>query len=73
MTVTDSDNPKTDVDMTYLEKKNIDDVIHQKLRNKNVYETNIHKIYNFIVGQTKEQLQEKAESDTAFLSVNTCQ
>ena len=59
--------------MNHLKNNNIDKAIRQKLRKKYVYETNIHKIYNFIVGQTKEQLQEKAESDTAFLSVNTCQ
>ena len=43
--------------MTYLEIKNIDKAIHQKLRNKDVYETDMHKIFNIIVGQTDDQLQ----------------
>ena len=34
--------------------------ICQKLRNKYVYETDIHKIYNLILCQTNHQLQEKA-------------
>ena len=40
--------------MNYLEKKNTDEAICQKLRKKYVYETDIHKIYNIIVGQTNE-------------------
>ena len=31
----------------------------------------MHKIYNIIVVQTNEQLQEKAESDATFQAVNT--
>ena len=33
----------------------------------------MHKIYNLIVGQTNEQLQEKAASDTTFQAVKTDQ
>ena len=33
-----TDRPKTDGEMTYLKKKNIDEAIHQKLRKKDVYE-----------------------------------
>ena len=33
----------------------------------------MHKIYNLIVGQTNEQLQEKAESDATFQAVKTDQ
>ena len=43
--------------MSYPEKKNIDGAIRQKLKDKDVYETYMHKIYNIIVGQTNEQLQ----------------
>ena len=41
-------------------KKNIAKAIHQTLRKKDVYETDMHKIYNIILGQTNEQLQENA-------------
>ena len=47
--------------MTYLENNNIDEAIRQKLRKKDVYESDMHNIYNLIVGQTNEQLQEKAD------------
>ena len=43
--------------MTYLEKKNIEKYIHQKLRNKDMYESDIHNIYNIIMGQTNDRLQ----------------
>ena len=33
----------------------------------------MHKIYNLIVGQTNEQLQEKAASDATFQAVKTDQ
>ena len=33
----------------------------------------MHKIYNLIVGQTNEQLQDKAASDTTFQAVKTDQ
>ena len=68
-----TERPKTDGEMTYLEKKNIDEAIRQKLRKKDVYESDMHKIYNLIVGQTNEQLQEKAASDATFQAVKTDQ
>ena len=43
--------PKTDTEMTHLKKKNIDESILQNMRNKDVYESYMHKIYNIIVGQ----------------------
>ena len=61
--------PKTDGEMTYLKKNNTDESIRQNLRNKDVYESDMHKIYNLILGQTNEQLQEKAESDATFQAV----
>ena len=42
--------------MTYLKKNNIDKDIHQKLRKKDLYETDMPNIYNIIVGQTNEKL-----------------
>ena len=49
-TITDlgTEIPKTDGEMIYLEKKNIDEAIHQKLRNKDVYKSDMQKIYNLI-------------------------
>ena len=38
------DNTNTDTYMTYLEKKNTDKAIYQKLRKKYVHETDMHKI-----------------------------
>ena len=64
-------HPKTDMEMTYLKKKTIDKAIRQKIGNKDVYKTDMHKIYNIIAGQTNEQLWEKAESDATFHVVNT--
>ena len=55
--------------MTYLEKKNIYEAIRQKLRKKDVYESDMHNIYNLIVGQTNEQLKEKAALDATFQAV----
>ena len=49
---TSSERPKTDGKMTYLKKNNIDEDIHQKLRKKDVYETEMHTISNTIVGHT---------------------
>ena len=43
--------PKMDTDMIYLENKKIYKAIHKKTRNKDVYETDMYKIYNIIVGQ----------------------
>ena len=46
-----TDRPKTDGEMTYLKKNNLDESIHKKLRRKDVYKSDMHKIYNLIVGQ----------------------
>ena len=72
-TITDMgiERPKTDGDMTYLKKNNINEAIRQKSRKKDFYESDMHKIYNLIVGQTNKQLQEKAASDATFQAVNT--
>ena len=60
------ERPKKDEEMTYLEKKNIDEAIRQKLRKKDFYESDMHKIYYLVVVQMNEQLQEKAASDATF-------
>ena len=65
------ESPKTDTEITYLKKKNIDEAIGYKLGNKDVYETNINNIYNIIVGQTNANIQENAASDATFQAVNT--
>ena len=72
-TITDMviERQKTDGEMAYLEKKNVDEAIHQKLRKKDVYKSDMHKIYNLIVGQTNDQLQEKAASDATFQAFKT--
>ena len=49
-----TDRPKTDGEMTYLEKNNIDEAIRQNLRNKDVYKSDMQKIYNIIVVQTNK-------------------
>ena len=36
--------PKTETDVNYLENRSIDKAIRQKLRNKDMYETDLHKI-----------------------------
>ena len=59
--------------MTYIENNNIDKAIYQKLRKKDVYETDMHKIYNLIVGQKNKQLQEKYSLDATFQAVKTGQ
>ena len=51
--------PKTDMKMVCLIKKSIEESLHKKLSIKDVYETDMHKIYNLIVGQINDQLQEK--------------
>ena len=63
--------PNTDAYMTYLKKNNIDEAIHQKPRKKDVYETDMHNIYNITVGQTNKQLNEKVASDTTLQAVKT--
>ena len=47
-----TERPKEDSEMTYLDKKNINEATHQKLRNKDVYESDMHNLYNLIVVQT---------------------
>ena len=59
--------------MTYLENKNIDDTIHQKLRKKDVFETDMKKIYNIIVVQTNMKLLEKEATDATFQAVKAGQ
>ena len=44
------ERPRMDINMKYLEKKTIGEAICQKLRNKDVYKTDMHKVYNLIVG-----------------------
>ena len=36
--------PKTDGEMTYLKKQNIDEAIRQKLSKKDVYKSDMHKV-----------------------------
>ena len=61
----------SDGEMTYLENKNIDESIRKKLGKKDVYESDMHKIYNLILGKTNEQLQEKSATDATFQVVKT--
>ena len=70
-TITDlgTKHQQTDAEMTYLEKRNINEAIRQKLGKKNVYESDTHKIYNLILVQTHEKLQEKAALDATFKAV----
>ena len=49
----------------------VNEAIRQKLRKKDVYESDMHNIYNLIVGQKNEQLQEKAASDATLQAVKT--
>ena len=74
-TITDlgTECPKKDGETTYLEKNNIDEAIRQNLRKKDLYKSDIHNIYNLIVGQMNEQLQEKAATDATFQAVNNDQ
>ena len=58
---------------TLWENKNINEAIRQKLRKKYIYEPDIHNIYNLLVVQTNEQLQEKIASDATFQAVKTDQ
>ena len=63
--------PKIYSEMNYLEKKHINKAIRQKMRNKDVYKSDMQKIYNIIVDQMNEQLQEKAASCTAIQAFKT--
>ena len=44
VTDTGAERTKTDAEITYLENKNIDEAVRQQLRNKDVYEIDMHKI-----------------------------
>ena len=57
ITNTGPEFPKTDKYMTYTKKKNIDEAIRQQLSKKLLYKTDMLKIYNLILDQTKEKLQ----------------
>ena len=70
---TGDERTKTDTKMTYLKNNNIDDAIHQKLRKRDKYETDMYDIYNLIVGQTNEQIQEKVVSDATYKEVKASQ
>ena len=65
--------PKIYAEMTYLENNNTNEAIRKNPGNKDVYESGMHNIYNLVVGQTNETLQEKSESDATFQAVNTDQ
>ena len=45
-TITDlgTERPKTDGEMTYLERNDIDEAIRQNMRNKDVHESDMHRI-----------------------------
>ena len=47
--------PKTDAEMTYLKNKNSNESIRQNKKMKDVYKSDMHKIYNLIAGQTNEE------------------
>ena len=57
--------------MTYLYKKKIDESINQNLRKKDVYKSNMHKIYNLIVDEMNGKWQQKAASEATFQAVKT--
>ena len=73
ITDTGVDRPNTDAEMAYLNKKNNYKSICQKLRKTYVYETDMRNIYDIIVGQTNEQLQDKTALDATLQAVNTGQ
>ena len=72
-TIPDSgiERPKTDAEITYLQNKNINEAIHQNCTNKDIYESDMNKIYNIIVGQINEQLQENLLLDSTFQAFKT--
>ena len=61
----------TDTEIAYLKNNSIDEAIRQKPRKTDVYEIDMHKIYNIILVQTNKQLHEKVESDVTFQALNT--
>ena len=56
----------TDKKTTYLKNNNIDKTIRQKLRKKDMYETEMYNINNLIVGKKNEQLQERVASEATL-------
>ena len=66
-----AERPKMEGEMTYLKKKNMYEAIHKKIRKKDVYESDMHKIYNIILGKINKQLQEKESSDVTFQEVKS--
>ena len=65
------EHTKMDAEMAYLKKNNTGKAIRHKPRKKYVYETDMQNIYNIIVVQTNEQLQEKAELEATFQTAKT--
>ena len=47
-------HPKIDVEITYLEENNTDESILQNMSKKDVYESEMHNIYNLIVVKKDE-------------------
>ena len=45
------------MEMTYLKNKTINEAICQKLKKKDVYKTDMYKIYNLILNQKNKKLQ----------------
>ena len=45
-----TERPKTYAEMTYPDKKNTYEAIHQNMRKKDFHESEMHKIYILIVG-----------------------
>ena len=59
--------------MTYLKNNNTNEAIRKKLRKKDVYQSDMHKIYNLILVQINKQLQENAELESTFQEIKTDQ
>ena len=68
---TGTERPKTDVEMAHHKNKSIDKSFCQKLRKKDVYKTDMHKTYNLILDQKKEQLHNNEAKDATFQAVKT--
>ena len=51
--------PNTDAEMTYLKKNNNDESIDPNLRKKDVYKSDMHKIYNLVVCQISENYKRR--------------
>ena len=65
------EHPKTDAEINYIERKNIDEAIHKNLSKKDFYESNMQNIYNIIVGQMNYHSQERSELEATFQAVDT--